>query len=108
MALSREQQEQLAELERLRDEPDEPDEPEGADDGHVIVLRGSRADQFLTSLLGPAPSAGKSAPAGKRGAGNAARPPAKTQRDDQGDDQGADDQGAPDDVPPPRGPRYFR
>lgn len=108
MALSKEQQEQLAELERLRDAPDDdgPDDDDaGPDDGHVIVLRGSRADSFLASLLGPEkPKATKAAPAGAPRPRKTAAPGKRTAADDAADDTG-DDDGEPE---PPKQNRYFR
>lgn len=109
MALTKEQLAQLAELERLRDEPDpEPNDDDTGDDGHVIVLRGSRADSFLESLLGPAKPPRKAA-----SAGNARSRPAKAQGKGAGavddEDQGDDDpEGGAPDPEPPRSNRYFR
>lgn len=107
--LSKEQEDQLAELERLRDAPDEPEQDDdGGDDGHVIVLRGSRADSFLAQLLGPAPKRGNSA---SEPASTKSKKPAPKSAADQAaqddDDQGDDDQGEQD-APPPRTNRYFR
>jgi hypothetical protein len=115
MALSKEQQEQLAELERLRDEPDEPDDDDtGGDDGHVIVLRGSRADSFLSELLGtgtgksPAKAKAGAPPAGKSSGRTApvrtgGKPPAKPVETDDDDDPDPEP-----DPAPPRANRYFR
>lgn len=103
--MSKEQADQLAELERLRDAPDEADDDQGDDDdGHVIVLRGSRADAFLSSLLGPTKTAkpAKTVPPKKTAASSAGQPPASTEGDD------ATDDGAGDDAPPPKSNRYFR
>lgn len=105
--------EEKAQLDALRAKEEAPDdEPDGdGDDGHVIVLRGSRADAFLSSLLGPSPRPAKkaAAPAARR---NGTRPPAETQSDGDGDgdgdDQGDGDQGAEQDAQPPRTNRYFR
>ena len=96
--LSQEQLDQLAELERLRDAPEEPDDDgQGDDDGGIIVLRGSRADTFMQSLLGPAK---KATPAKKAAAGAPADPDA---------DPDADPEGTPDPDPdPPKSNRYFR
>jgi hypothetical protein len=103
--LSKEQAEQLAELERLRDEPDEPDEPQGdGDDGHVIVLRGTRADAFLERLMGPAPAPAGKPPVKKTPPGNRKSAPAGTQGDPEGEPEG-DPEGDPE---PERKHRYFR
>lgn len=112
--MTKEQADQLAELERLRDAPDDDaDDDQGAadDGGHVIVLRGSRADSFLADLLGPAKPA-RPAPAGGKG-GRQQRTPAKSAADkakaeqDADDDDQADDDQA-DEQPPARTNRYFR
>jgi hypothetical protein len=101
--LSDEEAQQLAALRAKEEAPDEPegDEQGDGDDGHVIVLRGTRADAFLQSLIGPAKPAKKAA----------ARKPGKPATGDQGDgDQGDgdDDQGDGDDAPPPRVNRFFK
>ena len=105
--LSKEEADQLAALRAKEEAPDEEEDDGPGDDdgGHVIVLRGSRADSFLESLLGPAPKRGR----------NAARQPAKTQRDQKGaaggtgdDDDQADDDAGEQDAPPPKANRYFR
>jgi len=102
--LSDEEAQQLAALRAKEEAPDEPegdDQGDGDDDGHVIVLRGTRADAFLQSLIGPSKPAKKAA----------ARKPGKPATGDQGDgDQGDgdDDQGDGDDAPPPRVNRFFK
>lgn len=106
--LTKEEQEQLAALRAKEEAPDDDDDDGQGDDGHVIVLRGSRADSFLESLLGPSKPARKAPPAG-----NGKRPPAgtKSKPGPADDDQGDDDQGdgeEQDDTPPPRANRYFR
>lgn len=103
--LSKEQADQLAELERLRDEPD--DDPDDDDDGGVIVLRGSRADTFLDSLL----SAGKKrkrTPAAGEGEGQGqGEGQGEGEGDGQGEGDGDGDAGKPGDKLP-KGHRYFR
>lgn len=109
MALSKEQADQLAELERLRDAPEDEDQ---GDDGHVIVLRGARADSFLAQLIGPGAPARKAAPkpAGKPAGKPAPRPAGKpatkpAEEDETEEDETEEDQ---DEAPPARAPRYFR
>lgn len=112
MALTKEQADQLAELERLRDAPEPEQDDDGPDDGgHVIVLRGSRADSFLESLLGPAPAKRGNAASGPATTKSKKSAPAKSaaeqaEQDADDEDQGDGDQ--QDDAPPPRANRYFR
>jgi hypothetical protein len=94
--LSKDEADQLAALRAKEEAPDEPegDDDDGqGDDGHVIVLRGSRADSFLEQLLGPAKPAKKAAPAKGKPAGDG--------------DEGAGAEGN-DDAAPPRVNRYFK
>ena len=99
--LTDEQARQLAELEQLRDAPDDP-EPDGDgdqdddDDGHVIVLRGKRADSFLSGLLG----------SGKSKQSKSSKSSGEPAGDGDGDGEG-DGDGDPD-PEPPRTHRYFR
>lgn len=96
--LSKEEADQLAALRAKEEAPDEEPDDTGDDEGHVIVLRGPRADSFLESLLGPSKPVKKAAPA-------AAKPkPA----------EGAPAEGEPaegepaEDAPPPKANRYFK
>lgn len=117
--------EERAQLEALQAKHDAPDEPEGdddqgdGDDGHVIVLRGSRADSFLSELLGTGKAkTGKSstaAPAGtgSNGKSSRQRPPAKAAPGKAADPAEGDDDDDPEgdgqqDTPPSRVNRYFR
>ncbi len=90
----------LAELEAKKNAPDDPepdDDDDQDDDGHVIVLRGSKADAFLSSLFpsGKGKGKGKGEPEGKP------------------DDDGKPDDGKPDDddddpEPKQQTHRFFR
>lgn len=110
--LTPEQEKQLADLEALRDAPDDdPEDDDDTDDGHVVVLRGSRADSFLSELLGSGkPKTKAKAPAGKpAGKGPAGKPAGKPPaEDDPDDDDPPGDDPPDDDAPPPRANRYFR
>lgn len=95
--LSKEEAEQLAALRAKEEAPDEEADDAGDDEGHVIVLRGPRADSFLESLMGPVKSTRKAAVKVTKPATGEKAP---------ADD--AEDQGAGEDAPPPKPNRYFK
>jgi len=101
--------EEAAQLKALQDKSEAPDEPTGGGGNGVILLMGSRADAFLSQVLGPAPAAAKktAAPA-KKAAAPAKKTAAPAATDDNGgdDDDGGDDDGAGDE--PPAVHRFFR
>lgn len=105
--LSKEEADQLAALRAKEEAPDEPeDDGDGGDDGHVIVLRGSRADAFLNSLLGPSKPPRGNAASGPATAKSKKSAPASAAEQAETDE---DDQAEAEDAPPPqRGNRYFR
>jgi hypothetical protein len=95
--LSKEEADQLAALRAKEEAPDEEPDDAGDDEGHVIVLRGPRADSFLESLLGPTKPARKAT--------------VKVTKPATGEEAPADDtedQGAGEDAPPPKANRYFK
>ena len=87
--------EEAAQLKALQDKSEAPDEPTGGGGNGVILLMGSRADAFLSQVLGPAPAAAKKTAA-----------PAATDDNGGDDDDGGDDDGAGDE--PPAVHRFFR
>lgn len=100
--------EEKAQLDALRAKEEAPEEePEGQGDGddggHVVVLRGKRADTFLESLIGPAP-AKKAAPK-KAAPANPKGQPASTEGDGAPEEDG--DGAAEEETPKPPN-RYFR
>jgi hypothetical protein len=101
--LSKEEADQLAALRAKEEAPDEPAEgDDGDDDGHVILLRGARADSFLAALLGPAKPAKKAAAKPATGTPASGKPEGDAAAEGDGDDQGEGE------TPPKPPNRYFR